>query len=101
MTDPNHYTTARDLAKIARYAYQYAYQNEKFRKIVSTKEQEIQWVNPAERKDIYGSTNRLLWNYDDVTGIKTGYTDAAGGCLVASAPKKWCYTYCRSIENIR
>lgn len=83
LTDPNHYTTARDLAKIARYAYQ----NEKFRKIVSTKEQEIQWVNPAERKDIYGSTNRLLWNYDDVTGIKTGYTDAAGGCLVASAQK--------------
>lgn len=83
LTDPNHYTTARDLAKVARYAYQ----NEKFRKIVSTKEQEIQWVNPAERKDIYGSTNRLLWNYDDVTGIKTGYTDAAGGCLVASAQK--------------
>jgi D-alanyl-D-alanine carboxypeptidase (penicillin-binding protein 5/6) len=83
LTDPNHYTTARDLAKIARYTYQ----NEKFRKIVSTKEQEIQWVNPAERKDIYGSTNRLLWNYDDVTGIKTGYTDAAGGCLVASAQK--------------
>lgn len=83
LTDPNHYTTARDLAKIARYAYQ----NEKFRKIVSTKEQEIQWVNPAERKDVYGSTNRLLWNYDDVTGIKTGYTDAAGGCLVASAQR--------------
>lgn len=83
LTDPNHCTTARDLAKIARYAYQ----NEKFRKIVSTKEQEIQWVNPAERKDVYGSTNRLLWNYDDVTGIKTGYTDAAGGCLVASAQK--------------
>lgn len=83
LTDVNHYTTARDLAKIARYAYQ----NEKFRKIVSTKEQEIQWVNPINRKDIYGSTNRLLWNYDDVTGIKTGYTDAAGGCLVASAQK--------------
>ena len=66
----------------------YAYQNEKIPgKIVSTKEQEIQWVNPTERKDIYGSTNRLLWNYDDVTGIKTGYTDAAGGCLVASAQK--------------
>lgn len=83
LTDMNHYTTARDLATIARYGYK----NEKFRKIVSTKEQEIQWVNPAERKDVYGSTNRLLWNYDDVTGIKTGYTDAAGGCLVASAQK--------------
>lgn len=83
LTDPNHYTTARDLAKIAAYAYR----NEKFRKIVATKEQEIQWINPAQRKDIFGSTNRLLWNYDDVTGIKTGYTDAAGGCLVTSAQK--------------
>lgn len=83
LTDPNHYTTARDLAKIAAYAYH----NEKFRKIVATKEQEIQWINPAQRKEIFGSTNRLLWNYDDVTGIKTGYTDAAGGCLVTSAQK--------------
>lgn len=83
LTDPNHYTTARDLAKIAAYAYQ----NPKFRKVVSTKEQEIHWTVPADRKDIFGSTNRLLWNYDDITGIKTGYTEAAGGCLVASAQK--------------
>lgn len=83
LTDPNHYTTARDLAKMAAYAYR----NEKFRKIVATKEQEIQWINPVQRKDTFGSTNRLLWNYDDVTGIKTGYTDAAGGCLVTSAQK--------------
>lgn len=83
LTDPNHYTTARDLAKIAAYCYQ----NPQFRKIVSTKEQQISWISPADRKDVYGSTNRLLWNYDDITGIKTGYTDAAGGCLVASAEK--------------
>lgn len=83
LTDPEHYTTARDLAKIAAYCYK----NPQFRKIVSTKEQEISWVTPADRKEIYGSTNRLLWNYDDITGIKTGYTDAAGGCLVASAEK--------------
>ena len=83
LTDPNHYTTARDLAKIAAYGYK----NPKFRKIVSTKEQEISWITPSTRKDVYGSTNRLLWNYDDITGIKTGYTDAAGGCLVAAAEK--------------
>ena len=83
LTDPNHYTTARDLAIIARYAYQ----NPKFRKIVSTKEAKISWVQPADRTEVYGSTNRLLWNYDDVTGIKTGYTDAAGGCLVAAAQR--------------
>lgn len=79
--DPNHYTTARDLAKIAAYGYK----NPKFRQIVSTKEKEIQWITPSNRKDIIGSTNRLLWNYDDITGIKTGYTEIAGGCLVASA----------------
>ena len=81
LPDTNHYSTARDLAKIAAYGYL----NPKFRKIVSTKEQEISWLRPSEQKYDFGSTNRLLWNYDDVTGIKTGYTDSAGGCLVASA----------------
>ncbi len=81
LTDPNHYSTARDLAKIAAYGYR----NPAFRKIVSTKEQEICWINPGGQKYTFGSTNRLLWNYDEVTGIKTGYTEAAGGCLVASA----------------
>ncbi len=83
LPDPKHYTTAHDLAKIAMHAYQ----NPTFRKIVSTKEQEIHWETPENQVYDFGSTNRLLWNYDDVTGIKTGYTEAAGGCLVASAER--------------
>lgn len=81
LTDKNHYSSARDLAKIAAYGME----KPEFRKIVSTKEQIINWEQPQGRTEDFGSTNRLLWNYDDVLGIKTGYTEAAGGCLVTAA----------------
>ncbi len=93
--DAEHYTTANDLALIAKYAMQ----NETFRKIVSTTE----YIMPNtstytgnERK--YRNTNLLLFDeavapntksyyYEYVTGIKTGYTQQAGNTLVASAKK--------------
>lgn len=81
LTDKNHYSSARDLAKIAAYGME----KPEFRKIVSTKEQIINWEEPQGRTEDFGSTNRLLWNYDDILGIKTGYTEAAGGCLVTAA----------------
>lgn len=82
LPNPNHYSTARDMVKIAAYAYK----NKDFQQIVSTKKKEIQWVNP-NKKDIFENTNHLLWNYPYANGIKTGYTDDAGGCLTASATK--------------
>lgn len=80
LPDPNHYSTARDMAKIAAYAYK----NNDFRKIVAAKEKEIHWITP-NKKNVFENTNRLLWNYPYANGIKTGYTDDAGGCLAASA----------------
>ncbi len=82
LPNPDHYSTARDIAKIADYCYQ----NESFRKIVSVKEKEIQWITPAKKEMLY-NTNHLLWNYPYADGIKTGYTDDAGGCLTASATR--------------
>ncbi|MDQ0203268.1 D-alanyl-D-alanine carboxypeptidase family protein [Pectinatus haikarae] len=82
LPDPNHYSTARDMAKIAAYAYE----NEDFRKIVSAKEKEIHWLTP-DKKMVFENTNHLLWNYPYANGIKTGYTDDAGGCLAASATR--------------
>lgn len=81
LTDKKHYSSARDLAKIAAYGME----KPEFRQIVSTKEQIINWEYPQGRTEDFGSTNRLLWNYDDILGIKTGYTEAAGGCLVTAA----------------
>lgn len=81
LDDEEHLTTARDLAMIASYAMQ----NDEFRKIVATKEKFIPWEGHSDRKLV--NTNTLLGKVDYVTGIKTGYTDKAGLCMVISAEK--------------
>lgn len=73
-------STARDLAILARHAIN----NQSFRSIV----QRTKVVYPqfGIRKDVeYTTTNRLLEEFPLTTGIKTGYTDLARHCLVASA----------------
>lgn len=79
----NHYTTAFDLARIARYALQ----NPIFAAIVQTKETVIPGPTPGETTTLVNH-NKLLWDYPYSTGIKTGYTRKAGQCLVASAKKQ-------------
>ncbi len=81
LTEANHYSTARDMAKLARFAMN----NKKFREIVSTKKQVIHWEVPARQQKLAENTNKLLANYNGMNGIKTGWTEAAGGCLAASA----------------
>lgn len=78
LDDPEHYTTAVDLAVISRYALK----NIKFREIVQTKTKEIKYGDID--KQIF-NTNRLLWEFEGADGIKTGYTGKAGRCLVATA----------------
>lgn len=80
LDEPGHYTTAKDLALIARYAWNIY----KFREIVQTKSKEIKDGNYT--RQIF-NTNKLLWEFDGANGIKTGYTGKAGKCLVASAFK--------------
>lgn len=83
--DNDHYSTARDMAKIAHYAMTLP----KFREIVA----QTSYTMPATNKhDTWGTlpvTNKLLFRksdyYSKVTGIKTGYTDPAGNNLIASA----------------
>lgn len=81
-TAPNHYSTAYDLALIARYGLN----NPVFARIVSLDEAEIKWLNRDKELTLI-NTNRLLRQYDWITGIKTGTTNAAGQCLVASGEK--------------
>ena len=82
LTQLGNYTTAKDLAIIAKYAMQ----NPIFAEIVKTKEKEI----PRSKPDLphtLSNLNHLLWLYSEADGIKIGYTDQAGPCLVASASK--------------
>ena len=75
-----HYTTAYDMAKIAKYAMK----NEIFREIVGTKEME--WKGEGWETTIYNH-HRLLWDYEGATGIKNGFVSQAGFTLVTSAER--------------
>lgn len=83
MPDENHYSTARDLEKIAAYGMKLP----AFKSIVGTKEATIYYLAPEGYKTYCENSNALLYDYDGATGIKTGWTRAAGGCLVASATR--------------
>lgn len=76
LPDPQHYATARDLyllatALIRDFPEQYA-------AYYSQREYRYNGITQVNR-------NRLLWLDNSVDGMKTGFTDAAGYCLVASA----------------
>lgn len=73
----DHYTTASDLAKIARYAIK----RNMFRKLISTGYYSFSNLNTG-RTYYIGTTNALLGNLPGVQRMKTGYTNKAGYCFV-------------------
>lgn len=73
-----HYTTPYEMALIAKYARQY----DIIRTAVSTNETTVTFGN---RTVNLHNTNRLLRTYSKATGMKTGFTNGANRCLVASA----------------
>jgi D-alanyl-D-alanine carboxypeptidase (penicillin-binding protein 5/6) len=76
---PDQYTTARDMSKVALAAYH----NPILRSIVCLKEVEFTYADGRVRK--FETTNHVLLKYPLCNGMKTGYTDAAGHCLISSA----------------
>ena len=79
LPDEKHYTTAYDLAKIAAYGYSLPH----FEEIVGKQEALYDWVKDPAKK--LRNENQMLWLYRGANGVKTGYTDAAGRCLVSAA----------------
>ena len=112
--DPEHKTTAYDLAVIARYAMTDPVISPKFRELVTTYKYEIPVTNIKTEPRYLYNTNRLLYDtankvyvngvkrvckYEGVTGIKTGYTSNAGGCLVASAERNGSEFLCVTMKS--
>lgn len=97
LPDPNHYTTAYDMALMARQAMS----NETFRNIVKMESVTFPKSETCFTERYFINSNKLIistakvnykgqmvnMKYDIVDGIKTGYTDAAGRCLLSSAVK--------------
>jgi D-alanyl-D-alanine carboxypeptidase (penicillin-binding protein 5/6) len=78
LPDPRHYTTARDLARLAtvlirEFPREYA-------AYYSLKDYTYAGITQPNR-------NRLLWMDPNVDGVKTGHTESAGYCLIASAKR--------------
>jgi D-alanyl-D-alanine carboxypeptidase len=80
VVDRGNYSSAYDLAALARYAMAIP----RFRAITSTHIAHVKWAKPTYAK-IYVNKNLLLGTYRGVDGVKTGWTTIAGHCLVASA----------------
>ena len=85
LTAPDHYSTARDLAVLFRYAMR----NATFREIVQTKISSVNSSGIVRKKTVarrvaVRNHNRLLWNFDGAIGGKTGYTHAAQKCFVGA-----------------
>lgn len=75
LPDPEHYMSARDIALLAR---------------ALIRDFPDQYWHYSEKKYTYNNItqynrNKLLWRDDSVDGLKTGYTESAGYCLVSSA----------------
>lgn len=78
----SHYTTARELAIIAREAYS----NPTLKEIFSTQKKTIP-LNSGEGERLLINHNKLLKRYEGATGIKTGFTKKSGRCLVSAAER--------------
>ncbi|MGE5819934.1 MAG: SPOR domain-containing protein [Deltaproteobacteria bacterium] len=88
LTAPDHYSTARDLALLFRYAMK----NATFREIVQTKISSVSSNTLVRKKAVVRrisvrNHNRLLWNFDGAIGGKTGYTLAAQKCFVGAVER--------------
>jgi D-alanyl-D-alanine carboxypeptidase (penicillin-binding protein 5/6) len=83
MHEVNHYSSARDMAKLATYCMR----NSVFRGIVNTTYKRVVWKFPRGKHMMCHNENHLLGLYDGVNGVKTGYTKQAQGCLATSFEK--------------
>lgn len=83
LDDDNHYSTAYDLALLMCEAMN----NQSFISLSCCTEKKVEFVYPEDKVNTYSNHNKLLKLYKHCTGGKTGYTDAAGRCLVTSAEK--------------
>lgn len=82
LPDDNHYSTATDMAKITSYALK----NHQFAEITACKSYRIDREGVAYPR-VLKNHNRLLSMYDGCIGVKTGFTKAAGRCLVSAAER--------------
>lgn len=88
LDEEGHYSTARDMAKLAAYCMG----NEDFARIAGT-------VSHTVGEQTLVNHNRLLREYDGCLGLKTGYTMAAGRTLVTCAERDGALYVCVTLND--
>lgn len=91
--DDNHYSTAYDMSLLAAYALD----NPDFAQICSSRYMGLDFGNPPYKRTLT-NTNKLLSLYDNCIGVKTGFTDEAGRCLVSAAEKNGIRLICVTLN---
>lgn len=91
--DDEHYSTAKDLALLAREALQ----NPMFRSLCSQSHVTLYYGNPPYYRTLMNH-NRLLSSYEGCIGVKTGYTKTAGRCLVSAAERNGVTLICVTLS---
>ncbi len=89
-----HYSTAADMAKLTRYAMK----NETFREICGTKKVKLCFGDPPYERWLT-NTNKLLSSCHGVIGVKTGFTDKAGRCLVSCCSRNGAELICVTLSD--
>lgn len=89
-----HHSTARDMAFLARAALR----NPDFLAICSSKNAQLEFGNPPFKRWLKNS-NKMLQSYEGAIGVKTGFTDEAGRCLVSAAQRDGVTLICVTLND--
>jgi len=89
-----HGASAHDMALLTREALR----NEIFRSICCLAQAKVRFGNPPYERTLYNS-NKLLRMYEGVIGVKTGFTDEAGRCLVSACERDGITLICITLND--
>ncbi|MBC8611712.1 D-alanyl-D-alanine carboxypeptidase [Massilimaliae timonensis] len=92
--DEEHYSTAYDMALLAKTALE----NDRFRELCSSPKAKLNFGSPPFDRWL-SNHNRLLSYYDGCIGVKTGFTKKAGRCLVSAAERDGVTLICVTLDD--
>ncbi|MBR1483527.1 MAG: D-alanyl-D-alanine carboxypeptidase [Ruminococcus sp.] len=95
LDDDDHYSSAYDLALLMAQGLR----SEDFARLTAQKSGEVKFIEPDNKRVTYRNHNRLLSLYPDCIGGKTGYTQAAGRCLVSAARRDGLTLICVTLND--
>lgn len=89
-----HYTSAQDLATLARVAME----NKDFYEAASSPSVTLEYGNPPYRRSL-SNHNRLLKTFEGAVGVKTGFTKKSGRCLISAAKRDGKYVIAVTLSS--